>query len=518
MTATPAGVPAEGAAKPHAGLTKRVSKDVGWTAGIHALSMITDLAFVAILARLLTPQDYGVMAVAMVFVALCHLFRDVGIGPSLVQLPNLTELDQRTALTVVIAYSLVLFALAQFVIQPFADFMQMPAAGQVMRVLSVMILIQAVAAVAQGLLLRDLRGRRVVIVEFLARLVAYATLGLALALAGYGYWALAGATLATAVLEAIGLVAAARPPFKPALAKASARRLLTSGSGFTVSKMINFIALRGDTVVVGRYLDAASLGLYSRAYRLMSVPTEAYLKVADRLVFPAYAQVQNEPKRLRSAFLKGLSLTALVGLPMVPALFILAPDIVMVMLGEQWDEVVPIFVAFSAAAYFRLGGRVGSSLLAATGAFRALIISQIVYAVLVVGGSLFAYRYGIVAVALAVSAAICAWFFMRIHEAGKICGASTRDLLAAHRHGAVLAVVTALALSATVLPLRQMDHSSFVCLAAAGLVLGLLAAALAAWRPTSVIGVDGKAFTELYLAGVAGLVRRKTGWPRARPV
>lgn len=476
---------------PEKNLTHRVRAEVTITSMLQFVAMALDLVFTAILSRLLAPADYGVLAAAMIFIALCALFREIGIGSTVVQLPNLTLADKRTGTTLVVMMATGIFLFAQLFAGLFADFMNMPAAEGALRVLSIIIVVQAFATVAEAMLLRDLKTRKVMMIELINKALAFGFVGVGMALMGFGYWALVWATVAETVLRTIALQAVARPDLRPMLEPASVKRLLSTGLGFTSSRIINFVALRADVTIVGRFLDAGSLGLYSRAYKLMSLPTDLYSRVADRVVFPAMAKVQNEPERLRSAYLRGIELTALFGLPITVVLYLLAPAIVELLLGSQWIGAIPIFSVLALGTYLRLSARVSGSLLRATGSLGHLVIAQLFYAVMTITGCLFAVRFGLTAVGVAVAIAIAAWFCLITAQACLVCGLSFRKLAVAHGAPVILALLVGLvALGATTLS-SAMNWPSVLSLALTASLLGLLGTALLILKPRALLGSAG---------------------------
>lgn len=494
------------ASEPRA-LGAKVTSQVMTTSALQGGALVIDLMFTAILSRLLSPADYGTVAAAMLFLALCDLFREIGIGTTIIQMPKLSLIDQRTGFTLVLLTAFAMFAASQLLAPFFADFMGMPQLSVVVRVLSIIIVIQAFSSIAQGLLLRELKVRYVMGSEIAAKFLAYATLGIGMAWAGYGYWALVAASLLEALLRSILFTAFARPSLMPHLDRESARRLLGTGSGFAASRIINFIALRADVTVVGRYMDAASLGLYSRAYKLMNMPTDLYSKVADRVVFPAMAKVQGEPARLKAAYLRGMSLTSLFGLPLTVVVFALAPEIIEVLLGHKWMGVVPVFSVLAIGTYFRLSARVSGSLLRATASIRDLVLGQVVYATLTVGGSLYAVQYGLPAVGAAIGLAIFGWFALITFQACRAASVSPGELLRSHKHGLLLAILTGVATFAVVLAGRHVGMAPILILAAAGCVLAVIGILMLVKKPSFLLGQDGMQFA-LHAQGALLKLRR----------
>jgi PST family polysaccharide transporter len=294
--------------------------------------------------------------------------------------------------------------------------------------------------------------------------------------------------------KGVALILLVRPPLAPMVRLDTLRRLAPKSAGFTLRALLNFIALNGDTAVVGRYFDVGSLGLYTRAYHLMSLPAEFYGKAVRRVVFPAMARVQDEPARLKAAFLRGLSLTALLGLPLCAVLVVLARDVVGLLLGRQWLGVVPIFTVLAASMYLRLGANVSGSLLNASGSVLALVVIQAIYAVTIIAGCLLTYPYGLLALAGAVATAIFLHFLLMSAAGCRRAGASVTDFINAHVHGALLAVLAGTLTWAAAAPCWAANFEGLVPIISSGLILSLLAVVLMVRRPRILLGSNGAEF------------------------
>ncbi|VWX48200.1 lipopolysaccharide biosynthesis protein [Novosphingobium sp. 9U] len=472
-------------------LRQQVLVGAGWMTGLQLLSKVIEVGFIAVLARLLTPADFGVIAGATIFVQFTSMLVEIGIGATLVQLPSLSRDDIRVAGTLVFLNSIGYFAATQLLAPLAGWFLHIPEVTPVLRVLSLVFLMQAFGVVSENLLLRKILVKHVMLAQLFSRLIGTGLIGLALAWSGLGYWALVAATLAETGIKAAILCMVERPPLRPLLKGPIARKLLQRSSGFSASRLINFVALRADNAVVGRMMDAASLGLYSRAYNLMSVPADLYGRIAERVIFPALARVQDDAARLRSAYLRGVELTAVIGIPLSALLAILAPEVIALILGPKWTNVIVPFAVLSSASYFRLGAKISASLQRAKGAVASMIVNQIVYAGLVVGGCLATYRFGIATLAQAVAASVIVSFLLISVNACRLVGVSPRSFAVAHLPGLLLAgLVTAVAYPVTAIA-RLNAQEPFVVLAFAGAAVGSVGVALLLTRPRWLMGEMG---------------------------
>ncbi len=475
-------------AGPPGSMKRKLAAGAGWMTGLQLASKVIEVGFIAVLARILFPHDFGVIAGATIFIQLATLLVEVGIGATIVQIPGLTRDDIRIAGTLVFLNGILYFTLAQLLAPLAGEFLRIDGVTEVIRVLALVFIIQSFGIVPENLLVRQLDARRVMIAQLLARVVGTGGIGILLAWMGWGYWALVAATLAETGFKAVWLVVIVRPPMRPLLNRAGAKRLMRRGAGFSIAKVINFFALRANNMVVGRTMDAAALGLYSRAFNLMSVPSDLYSRIAERLVFPAMAQVQDDAPKLREAFLRGTELTSAIGMPMSALLAVLAPEVIDLILGSRWGAVIGPFAILCSATYFRLGAKVGGSLQRAKAATGPMITNQIVYVIMVVGGALIAYPYGINAVAMAGSIAVVAFYIVVNFNACRLVNVSLGDFVRSHLNGLLLALVATLCVQPVVWIMRMNGAPTLVTLSVSGAVLSLLALLLFWLRPRWLLG------------------------------
>lgn len=271
-------------AGPPGSMKRTLAAGAGWTTALQLTSKAIELGFTAVLARILFPHDFGVIAGATIFIELALLLAEVGIGATIVQMPGLTRDDLRVAGTLVVLSGIGYFLLAQLLAPLAGDFLNIDGVTDVLRVLALVFVIQSFGIVPENLLVRRLDVRRVMIAQVLARIVGTGGVGILLAWLGWGYWALVAAALVETAFKAGWLVAIVRPPMRPLLTRAGFRRLMGRGAGFSLARILNFFALRSNNLVVGRTMDAAALGIYSRAFNLMSVPSELYTRIDRKSV------------------------------------------------------------------------------------------------------------------------------------------------------------------------------------------------------------------------------------------
>jgi PST family polysaccharide transporter len=363
-----------------------------------------------ILAHLLTPSDFGVLALAFFIIGLARPLGDLGVGNAVVQRTVLTERHVRTAFTFSTLMGLAVAAGIVVVAPLGAAALRNPQVTPILRGLGVSYAFGGTAAVAGALLRRRMDFKRQALIDTGTYVIGYGGVSISMALLGYGVWSLVWGNLVQSLLSSVLVLLASRHSLQPLLARCELGELLHFGLGASASGVVNYVALNVDNFVVGRWLGAASLGLYSRAYNLMNLPSAYSAVVMSSVLFPAFAQVQAEPARLRRGYLLITQLTAMIAAPAMVTLAIAAPHLLRSVYGPQWiGAAVPLQI-LGAAGYFRALYHLGGIVAQSSGRVYRELWCQFVYAALVIAGALVGVRYGLPGVAVGVSLAILFMF------------------------------------------------------------------------------------------------------------
>jgi O-antigen/teichoic acid export membrane protein len=391
-------------------LTGRTVHAAKWRFASAVVGAASQFATGVVLARLLPPSDFGLMALALIVLGLANGVGDLGIASAIVQRKQLTDRHLRTAFTFSVAFGLAASAILAIAAPIGTMVMNEPAITPVMRWLSLGFAIQGTAVVSDALLRRRLDFKRRFVIATFSYLVGYAGVSVALAVLGYGIWSLVWGGLSQAVLSAVANLTSAPPPVRPLLARAELGDLLTFGMGMTLGSWVNYLARNGDNVVVGRLLGAEALGLYTRAYTLMNLPFTYAAGVMSAVLFPTLSQLQEEPARLQRAYLLMTRLTATLSAPVMGTMAIAAPHLIVSVYGPRWNGMVTPLQILCAFGYFRALYHIGGIVVQSAGRVYAEVRNQVVYAVVVIVGAIAGTSFGIGGVALAVGVAIVVMF------------------------------------------------------------------------------------------------------------
>ena len=405
-------------------LSARTVEAFAWRLLSESSKLLLQLAVQITLARLLPVQAFGLLAVASLVVNLGSRISEFGTGPALIQRVDLTTMHIRTAFWLSIVCGTFVSG-AIWLTAPFAaELFNAAAVGGVLRLIGLVFVIGGIGTTSEALLLRRMDYRSLLSVELVSYGVGYAVIGITLAVANYGVWALAWATIAQALLKSTMLLIKAPHPMRFCLARREAGQLLNFGVGVTLGRLASFAAQNADYFVVARWLGTTALGLYARAYQLMCLPIYQFSSILNSVLFSAYASVQTDSERLRRGYLGSVSLSAIVVFPTLTLMGVVAPELMSGVFGSQWQPaILPLQILCAGGACYCIYN-LADSLVRAKGAVYVKSVYNGVYACCVFVAAVAGQRWGIAGVATGVTVAtaivyvLMADFSLRLTGAG----------------------------------------------------------------------------------------------------
>lgn len=376
----------------------RVLGGVAWKALSQGVLVASHVVVAVILARLLTPHEYGLAGMVLVFSTLIFIFSDLALTAALVRRPKLTEADRSTAFWTSLAVGAGFTVLGVGLAGPIAAFYGEPDVRALFAVLSLSFLVTAVGTTQSALLTREMDFRSLELRK-IAGVLAGAVTGIATAAQGYGAWAIIVQQLTqTAVSVALlWTLSPWRPRFVYSLG--SLRHL----AGFSLkvfSTQLLFYANRNmDNLLIGRFLGAAALGAYALAYNVMLFPFSRIASPIQEVLFPAFARMQDERERLADAWLRVNRAVAAVSVPSLIGMVIVAPEFVSVVMGGRWAAAVPVLQILAWVGLLQSLQRLNSSLLQACDRAGTLLRFSLVAFVASIAAFAVGLQWGIVGVA-----------------------------------------------------------------------------------------------------------------------
>ena len=377
-------------------------RGIKWTTAAAVVTALLQVGYTAIMARLLSPAAFGLVAMAGVVLRFGSYFAEMGLGHALVQRPRITPEDIRATFTA----SLVLgggVALLVAVLAPLAVFFFKDAAVvPLVRVMALGFVVLSVGTTSTSLLRRELRFNLLAKLEVLAYVLGYGGVGVGCALSGAGVWSLVAASLAQQLLLSLFTYAAIRHSLRPLGGWHHYAPLLGYGSRVSVISFLEFINSNLDTLLIGRLLGPALLGIYNRAFMLLFLPSYFLANSIGKVAFPAFSQIQHDVPRLRRMYLSGTTLAASLLIPTCAGVAIAAPELVRLLLGPGWEASVPVLRVLCVAIPLNLTTMFAGIVADARANLRQKIWLNMQYIVVLSGLFWGLHGYGLVGIAAAV--------------------------------------------------------------------------------------------------------------------
>jgi PST family polysaccharide transporter len=228
--------------------------------------------------------------------------------------------------------------------------------------------------------------------------------------------------------------------------------------------MFDNMASQGDYFIIGRFLGSAPLGIYDRASSIMAMPGQYLNLVLDKTLFPAMSQAQTQPKRLEKAYFMSTNIVSTLLIPLTILMLILAPEIILFLLGSNWTSAILPFRILVITVIFRIFMNISDTLMRATGAVYANAIRKMILAFLIIFGSWIGQFWGLSAVAVAVDIAVLIGYTLVMQLTIKIIGCKILDYFKIHIHGLVIGCILFLTIFPIVIVLRSYMNSEFLIL------------------------------------------------------
>jgi O-antigen/teichoic acid export membrane protein len=376
----------------------RMLHAVAWTGAATWATQLITWGYMIIVARMLTPSDYGLIGIANVLLGLLTVASEFGVANAVIMMPDLTQ-DQISQLnTVSVLSGMTLFAISCFVGYPLGRFFRVPHLPMVVITLGLALVITSFKTVPEALLQRELRFKLLAHIQA-AQAVSYGFAAIIGALLGAGYWSLVLASVAGAMLSTLLVLRSRRHAFAcPKLA--ALRRSLVFSTHVLGLRVAWYCTSNADFAVAGRMLGEAALGSYNIAWSVADQPLQKFTDLVTRVIPSYFSKVQNDPPALREYVLTITRALSLLTFPATLGLALVADDFVAVMLGPKWiNSALPLRILAVYAAVRSITGFL-VPLLNVTGQFRFVMWNHILAALYFTAAFYFCSRWGIVGIAL----------------------------------------------------------------------------------------------------------------------
>jgi O-antigen/teichoic acid export membrane protein len=412
-------------------MRSRILRGLAWKVFSGGFRQVSQMAVAVILARLLTPHDYGLAAMVLVFSSLVIIFSDLALGAALVQRKVLHERDRSTVFWTSTGVGFVFMLLGIAVSWPVAAFYGEAEVQPLLAALSIGFLVTALGTTQTALLNREMDFKSLEL-RLMAGTLTGAVVGIALAASGYGAWAIIAQQLASAFASTVLLWALS--PWHPrfVFSVASLRDLSSFSLKVFGTRLVFYANRNADNLLIGRFLGPSALGAYAVAYNVMLAPVQRITAPLVEVLFPAFSRIQDERERIASLWLRAIRVVGTITIPGMVGLVLVAPEFVRVVLGERWEAAVPVIQILAVVGLMQSLQGMNSGILQACDRAGTLLRCAILTVILSLAAFAIGIEWEIVGVAAAYAIASCiaepyyAWQTMR--TIGVPVGAYLRNL------------------------------------------------------------------------------------------
>lgn len=367
--------------------------------GTMGISFISNI----VLARLLTPDDYGCIGMLAIFIVIASTFVDGGFATALIRKKNATKTDFSTIFYWNMVIAVLCYLLLYLFSPNIALYYHIPLLSDVLRVQGIILIINAFSVVQQNILRKGLNFKKLSYIQIFATIVSV-VVAIILAYNGYGVWTLVIQQIVNSLVQTLILWFTTN--WYPSLCFSfkSLRELFAYGSYILMSELLNNICFNIQGLIIGRRYSSMDMGYYSQAKKLETVPTQSISSVVSMVTFPIYAKIQDDKERLFVAVRRGLRIMNFLNFPLMVLLIVVAEPLFIVLFSDKWIDAVPYFKIMCIGGLFNCIQSVNYQVTAAVGRSKALFNWNIVKRLVGISLILLGMQWGVEGILYAVVA------------------------------------------------------------------------------------------------------------------
>lgn len=381
-------------------LKERTIKGITWSAMEKWGNQTISFFIFVLLARLLEPESFGLVAMASVFIALISVFIEQGFAEAIIQRTNLEQEHLDTAFWTNVLMGAVMTLAGILLSKVVAYIYHEPQLVPIVTYLSLMFIFVALSSTQQAILRRNMDFKKLSIRSLIANVFGGIT-GITCAFLGFGVWSLVYLQLVSGVVGVLLLwhISDWRPKFRFSIKHF--KEMFPFSLSMLGHRIVNFADTRTGDFIIGYFLGPIMLGYYRIAYRILEMINNLIMGVVAPVVLPVFSRLQEEKERLRQVFFQGSKLISIVVFPIFIGIVVLGPELITTLFGAKWKPSVPIVQILVFAGLLQTFLILNSTLIAALGRPGEVLKIRILSSIIIVSVFIIVVRWGIAAVALA---------------------------------------------------------------------------------------------------------------------
>lgn len=403
-------------------LKKTALKGVAWSLFDKIINQAGGLVLLIYLSRILSPSDFGLIAMLAIFLAVAQSLIDSGFSQALIQKSkNVSENDLSTVFYVNLAVSTLLYCLLYVSAPSIAAFYQQPELIDLSRVLFVVVIINAIALVPRSKLLIAIDFKTQGLINSVSMILS-AIVAIYMVRGGFGYWSLVGMNLAKSLSNSTLLIVFSKWYPKRVFSIESFKSLFSFGSKLLVAGVIATTVQNLYSILIGRYFNATQVGYFQQGFNYTNILSTTLSSVVQGVTYPVMTSIQEDKKRLVQVYIKVMGVVSLLTFPLFVGFAAVAEEFVFIFLGDKWRPIIPILIILSFARLITPMSSLNLNILNARGRSDLFLKTDLSKLPMTIIALFIAIPYGIIGVAIAQLVTTFISFFINAYYPGKLFG------------------------------------------------------------------------------------------------
>lgn len=385
-------------------VNKKIFSGLLWEGSTKFLIQIASWFSTIVVARLLDPSDYGLVAISGVFTGFLILISELGLAAGLINKKELDESDKSIIFWLGLLLSIVLYIMLFFAAPYISSFYKEPMLVDIIRVAGSMLIFSSLKIIPTAILMRELRFKYTALTHMLAQAANIITV-ITLAYKGFGAWSLIYAVLVSQVVQIIAFIPVMGGVPKFTLSFTKAKDLILFGATITGSRILGYIENASATFIVATFLGSTKVGYYNMATTIAQMPMDKIGSIFNKVTFPAVSRIKHDKEHASIIFLNLMKYLLIIVIPIFFSIFIAAEQLILLLLTEKWLPIIGILKLLIVMNVFRLSGMLIPSVLEGLGLTKVVFRFKLMSAVFIPSSMLIGVNWGLSGVVISLSLA-----------------------------------------------------------------------------------------------------------------
>ena len=383
-----------------ASLKQKTISGIGWSAVGGFFLQGLQFVILVVLARLLSPEDFGLMGMVLVFTGIAKLFSELGFGAALIQKTELEERHLSSVFWLNLAVGLILTILVYMSAPWVASFYNEPRLISLVRTISISFVIGGFGVVQTAIMTRKMQFKLLAIIQIISVFIT-GIITVLMAFSGYGVWSLVVQLISVSFLGVLFLwiLGEWRPKF--IFQAAALKDMISFSANLLGAQLLNYGVRNFDYLLIGRYVGSSGLGVYTLAYKFMLLPINQVSRIIGRVMFPALSQIQDDNQRIKRVYLRANRVIGLLTIPLMFGMIVVARPLVLTIVGPNWEAVIPILQILCLVGIKQPVGSTTGWLYQAKGRTDLMLRWNFISMVITIAAFIIGIRWGVIGVATA---------------------------------------------------------------------------------------------------------------------